>query len=76
MLLARVGEDEVLDLMVGGQTTVTVELVGPVAYVRPLGRRGSARTFRFHADDPQAVVAALRRGPVPHPLAPERTAPS
>ncbi|MEU9758628.1 hypothetical protein [Streptomyces sp. NPDC047985] len=59
----RVGADGVLDLAVGGQTTVTVELAGPVAFVRPLGRRGTARTVRFHADDPGAVVTALARGP-------------
>ncbi|MFF2408286.1 hypothetical protein [Streptomyces sp. NPDC058092] len=65
---ARAGADGVLDLVVGGQTTVTVELVSPVGFVRPLGKRGRARTVRFHADDPGAVVAALtrgRRGPSP-----------
>ncbi|SCD33462.1 hypothetical protein GA0115253_100061, partial [Streptomyces sp. Termitarium-T10T-6] len=46
----RVDEDGTLDLAVGSQTTVTVELTGPVEFVRPLGRRGSARTLRFHAD--------------------------
>jgi hypothetical protein len=64
----RVDADGVLDLVVGGQTTVTVELVSPVGFVRPLGKRGWARTVRFHADDPGAVVAALtrgRRGPSP-----------
>ncbi|WP_413753734.1 hypothetical protein NRF20_31620 [Streptomyces sp. R-74717] len=64
----RPGADGVLDLVVGGQTTVTVELVSPVAFVRPLGKRGWARTVRFHADDPGAAVAALtrgRRGPSP-----------
>ncbi|MFG2623881.1 hypothetical protein [Streptomyces sp. NPDC048473] len=64
----RLGADGVLDLVVGGQTTVTVELVSAVAFVRPLGKRGSARTVRFHADDPGAAVAALtrgRRGPSP-----------
>ncbi|MFC9625236.1 hypothetical protein ACFTXM_36495 [Streptomyces sp. NPDC056930] len=58
----RPGADGVLDLVVGGQTTVTVELVSPVAFVRPLGKRGWARTVRFHADDPRAAVAALTRG--------------
>ncbi|MFD4002308.1 hypothetical protein [Streptomyces rubiginosohelvolus] len=65
--LVRVDEDGTLDLAVGSQTTVTVELTGPVEFVRPLGRHGSARTLRFHADDPRAVVAALtvpgRAGP-------------
>ncbi|MFD4858786.1 hypothetical protein [Streptomyces atratus] len=64
----RTEADGVLDLVVGGQTTVTVELISPVAFVRPLGKRGWARTVRFHADDPGAAVAALtrgRRGPSP-----------
>ncbi|WP_343238651.1 hypothetical protein [Streptomyces sp. SID8374] len=74
--LVRVGGDGVVDLAVGSQTTVTVELTEPVEFVRPLGRRGSARTLRFHADDPRTAVAALTRGPVPPPLTPERTAPS
>ncbi|MGW8486395.1 hypothetical protein [Streptomyces sp. NPDC055886] len=82
--LVRVDEDGTLDLAVGSQTTVTVELTGPVEFVRPLGRRGSARVLRFHADDPRAAVAALtapgRAAPPPSPssssLTPERTAPS
>lgn len=69
--LVRVDGDGTLDLAVGGRTTVTVELTEPVEFVRPLGRRGSARTLRFHADDPLAAVAALRS-----PLTPGRTAPS
>ncbi|MBM7056766.1 hypothetical protein [Streptomyces durocortorensis] len=78
--LVRVDEDGSLDLAVGSQTTVTVELTGPVEFVRPLGRRGSARVLRFHADDPRAAVAALtapgRAAPPPSSLTPERTAPS
>lgn len=58
----RLGEDGVLDVAVGGQTTVTVELAAPVEFVRPLGKRGRARAVRFHADDPGAAVAALTRG--------------
>ncbi|MFE7046790.1 hypothetical protein ACFVAM_00235 [Streptomyces californicus] len=59
--LVRVDEEGTLDLAVGSQTTVSVELTEPVEFVRPLGRRGSARTLRFHADDPRAMVAALDR---------------
>lgn len=80
--LVRVDGDGTLDLAVGSQTTVTVELTEPVEFVRPLGRRGSARTLRFNADDPRAAVAALVKptptpmpAPTP-PLTPERTAPS
>lgn len=50
-----------LDLIVGSQTTVTVELTRPLPFTRPLGARGEARTVRFHADDPRALVTALRR---------------
>ncbi|MEV6393747.1 hypothetical protein AB0M39_03020 [Streptomyces sp. NPDC051907] len=57
--LIQAREDGSLDLIVAGQTTVAVELAGPVTYVRPLGRTGSAHTIRFHADDPKALVAAL-----------------
>ncbi|MEU3714891.1 hypothetical protein [Streptomyces californicus] len=59
--LVRVDEEGTLDLAVGSQTAVSVELTEPVEFVRPLGRRGSARTLRFHADDPRAMVAALGR---------------
>ncbi|MFE2289649.1 hypothetical protein [Streptomyces sp. NPDC059452] len=67
--LVRVDEDGTLDLVVGSRTTVTVELTEPVEFVRPLGRRGTARTLRFHADGPRAAVAALtqRRAPSPTP---------
>lgn len=59
--LVTVSEDGVLDLIVGGQTTVTVELNRPLGFTRPLGARGEARTIRFHADDPRALVSALRQ---------------
>ncbi len=59
--LVTLSEDGVLDLIVGGQTTVTLELTRPLAFTRPLGSRAEARTLRFHADDPRAVVAALRQ---------------
>ncbi|MFE9455593.1 hypothetical protein [Streptomyces californicus] len=59
--LVRVDEEGTLGLAVGSRTTVSVELTEPVEFVRPLGRRGSARTLRFHADEPQAMVAALGR---------------
>ncbi|MER6238970.1 hypothetical protein ABT185_23375 [Streptomyces clavifer] len=62
--------DGVLDLSVGSQTTVTVELTGPVAFVRPMGKPGTAHTVRFHADDPRAVVSSLTRvrtAPSPSP---------
>ena len=51
---------EVVELAVGGQTSLTVELTEPVVAVRLLGRRESVRTVRFHADDARAAVAVLR----------------
>ncbi|MFJ2702841.1 hypothetical protein ACIO3R_06525 [Streptomyces sp. NPDC087428] len=68
--LVQLHADGVLDLAVGGQTTVTVELTAPLGFVRPLGGRGEAHTVRFHADDPRSVVAALtpvRTAPSPNP---------
>lgn len=66
-LITYDAEAGVLDLSVGGQSTVTVELAGPVAFVRPLGAHGTARTVRFHADDPQALVTQVRTGRSPLP---------
>ncbi|GAA2986974.1 hypothetical protein [Streptomyces fulvorobeus] len=71
--LIRLSPDGVLDLAVGSQTTVTVELTAPLGFVRPLGKPGLARTVRFHADDPRAAVAALTRArtaPSPNPAPP------
>ncbi|MEI7033725.1 hypothetical protein [Streptomyces pratensis] len=47
-----------------------MELTGPVEFVRPFGRSGSARRLRFHADDPSAAVAALTRGRAAAPPGP------
>ncbi|MEU5402416.1 hypothetical protein ABZ348_24310 [Streptomyces sp. NPDC005963] len=55
--LVQPRDDGSLDLIVGGQTTVTVELAAPLPFVRPLGKRGTAHTIRFHADDPQSLVS-------------------
>ncbi|MEV7969364.1 hypothetical protein AB0O34_25760 [Sphaerisporangium sp. NPDC088356] len=49
-----------LSVAVASQTNVIVELTEPITAVRPLGRRAEARTIRFYADDPRAVVDALR----------------
>ena len=71
--MVRLHEDGTLELVVAGQTTVTVELTGPVDFVRPLGRRASTHTVRFHADDPKALVAAVkqaRTAPSPLPAPP------
>ncbi|MGW6745455.1 hypothetical protein ACWGDX_32740 [Streptomyces sp. NPDC055025] len=49
----------ILDLVVGSQTTVRVELTAPVMFVRPLGGEGRARVIRFHADRPELVTRAM-----------------
>lgn len=59
--LVQQRDDGVLELIVGGMTAVVVELVAPVVFVRPLGKRGEARTIRFHADDPQALITAIEQ---------------
>ncbi|MEU9165733.1 hypothetical protein AB0D29_36350 [Streptomyces sp. NPDC048424] len=61
--LVTLSQDGVLDLIVGSQTTVTLELNRPLRFTRPLGATAEARTVRFHADDPRALVTALRRQP-------------
>jgi hypothetical protein len=61
-----VDDDEGVNLSVGGQTTVTVELARPVTFTRPLGKQARARVFRFYAADPATAVAALRAR-VPEP---------
>ncbi|MGP8302222.1 hypothetical protein ACTPOK_30740 [Streptomyces inhibens] len=50
----------VLEMAVGGQTSVTVELTEPVVAVRLTGRQETVRTVRFHADDARGAVAAVR----------------
>ncbi|MEV5598317.1 hypothetical protein [Streptomyces sp. NPDC052496] len=52
--------DGVLELPVGAQTCVTVELTEPVTAVKLLGQRVEVRTVRFHADEGRAAVAAVR----------------
>ncbi|MFD8884681.1 hypothetical protein ACFV0H_19485 [Streptomyces erythrochromogenes] len=59
--LVTLSQGGVLDLIVGSQTTVTLELNRPLTFTRPLGTRASARTIRFHADDPRTLVSALRQ---------------
>ncbi|MQS36472.1 hypothetical protein [Streptomyces katsurahamanus] len=46
--------------IVAGQTRVRLELTRPLVFTRPLGRTEEAQTIRFHADDPRALVGALR----------------
>ncbi|MEU7401794.1 hypothetical protein [Streptomyces sp. NPDC044948] len=53
--------DGELDLAVGSQTSVTVELAEPVAHVSFFGRRREVRVVRCHADDPGTLVRAVER---------------
>ena len=56
-----------LDLAVGSQTSVTLELTEPLDVPRLLGGARAVRVLRFHADEPRALLAALKQA---------RTAPS
>ncbi|WP_238782874.1 hypothetical protein [Streptomyces monomycini] len=62
--LAVVDKNGVADMAVAGRTTVLVELTEPVRFVRALGKPAEARAFRFYAEDPAAVVTALKAGAV------------
>ncbi|WP_030859395.1 hypothetical protein [Streptomyces sp. NRRL S-37] len=57
-----------LDLAVGSQTTVTVELAEPVTHVTFLGRPREIRVVRFHADDADGLVRLVRALAAPAPL--------
>lgn len=57
--------DGVLDLAIGSQTNVTVELTEPVTHVTLLGGRREVSVVRFHADDADGLVRALTAGPAP-----------
>ncbi|MET9907310.1 hypothetical protein ABZZ74_10850 [Streptomyces sp. NPDC006476] len=58
-----------LDVPVGSQTTLTLELTEPVPHVTFLGRRRAVRLVRFHADDAEALVREIMRARnVPSPL--------
>ncbi|WP_037683706.1 hypothetical protein [Streptomyces cellulosae] len=50
-----------LDVAVGTQTSLILELAEPVDHVTFLGRRRKVRLVRFHADDADAVVRAVTR---------------
>ncbi|MGW2765944.1 hypothetical protein [Streptomyces sp. NPDC001275] len=50
-----------LDVPVGSQTSVTLELTAPVEHVTLLGRRRRVRLVRFHAEDAGVLVRALTR---------------
>jgi hypothetical protein len=53
--------DGELDVAVGCQTTVTLELAAPVAHFGLLGGRRDVRLVRLHADDADHLVREIRR---------------
>ncbi|MEV4172029.1 hypothetical protein [Nonomuraea sp. NPDC049709] len=53
-------KDGRLTVAVSSQTNVTIELAEPITAIRPLGRRAEITSIRFFADQPDAVLAALR----------------
>ncbi|MFD5481893.1 hypothetical protein [Streptomyces hawaiiensis] len=56
--------DGELNVEVGSQTTVTLELTEPVTHLTFLGRNQEVRVVRFHADDADGLVRALGRARV------------
>lgn len=67
--------DGELNLAVGSQTSVTIELTEPVDAPRLLGAPRPVRIVRVHADDPKALADALTRArtaPSPTPGPPPR----
>lgn len=53
--------DGELNLAVGAQTSVTLELIEPVSHFTFLGRRRDIHLVRFHADDADRLVQATRQ---------------
>jgi hypothetical protein len=56
--------DGELDVEVGSQTSITLELAEPVTHVTFFGRSREVRVVRFHADDADGLVRALGRARV------------
>ena len=57
--MAHERADGELDVDVGSQTSVTLELTEPVTHVTFFGRRREIRVVRFHADEADDLVRAL-----------------
>jgi hypothetical protein len=49
-----------LDLAVGAQTTITLELTESIRHFTLLGRPRDVQLIRFHADEPEVLVQAIR----------------
>ncbi|MFF9426946.1 hypothetical protein ACWEPR_20035 [Streptomyces sp. NPDC004290] len=72
-LFSHEKRDGELNLAVGSQTSVTIELTEPVDAPRLLGAPRPVRLIRLHADDPGALVREVTRArtapsPSPGPL--------
>ncbi|MER7947127.1 hypothetical protein ABTY59_07000 [Streptomyces sp. NPDC096079] len=72
-LFSHEKRDGELNLAVGSQTSVTIELTEPVDAPRLLGAPRPVRLIRLHADDPRALVREVTRArtapsPSPGPL--------
>ncbi|MGW4907720.1 hypothetical protein [Streptomyces sp. NPDC004270] len=68
-----------LDVPIGSQTSVTLELAAPLAHFTLLGRRREVSVVRFHADDATGLVRQLTRArtaPSPSPDRPGSAAPA
>ncbi|QFQ96835.1 hypothetical protein F9278_12085 [Streptomyces phaeolivaceus] len=71
--------DGELNMEVGSQTTVTLELAEPLSYLTFFGRPREVRLVRFHADESDQLVRAVREfmpDRPDRPERPERTVPS
>ncbi|MFF9772094.1 hypothetical protein ACF1HJ_00130 [Streptomyces sp. NPDC013978] len=66
--------DGELAMEVGSQTTVTLELAEPAAYLTFFGRRREVRLVRFHADEADQFVRTIRE--LMSEVTPARSAPS
>ncbi|MFJ6082262.1 hypothetical protein ACIQI8_12745 [Streptomyces sp. NPDC092369] len=66
--------DGQLDLPIGSQTTVTLELAEPVAHLTFTGRQRPLHLVRFHADDADGLVQEIKRA-IEQAVTRERTAP-
>jgi hypothetical protein len=61
-LFTHTKADGELNLAVGSQTSVTIELTEPVEVPRLLGTPRTVRLIRLHADDPKALYEAVTTG--------------
>ena len=60
--LLDIAEDQ-LEVVVGGQTNVTIDLTGRIPVSTPLGRTGAVCRMHLYADDPRALARAIERRP-------------